>query len=203
MYYEDTIVKGYEYKNHVQKNISIINYCDKPFDVAGFTLFSDSNGGGNFRASIGSFSIGAGQTLNIPVKYNGIYLGSNLHPNFLININGNSSVYALVVSVPRQNQPPVISDITISLNNRQDYTLTLSDFESHFTDVDGDSLDAVIIEGNTSNYRLAGQPIVSGTQIPKSQIVSGNLVKLAPNTDIYVEESVVWKAVDSYGNISL
>lgn len=201
--YSDGIIKGFDYQNVTQRTISIINICSVPFSILGFDLFSDNTNGGNFVASLKDFSIGANQTINIPVYYNGIYLSDNLLPNYLIQMHTNSAVYSLIVSVPVQNNPPVASDIVIDLNNRENKVLGIDVFLNHFSDIDGDSLAAVIIEGNTINYRLNGNPIVSGTQIPRSSIESGFLVFNAPNTDLYNEDATIWKAVDSAGSISL
>ena len=201
--YSDTIIKGFDYNNVTQKNIQIINYCDVPFNIIGFSIFEDTVNGGNFSATVNDFTILAGQTLNIPVIYNGIYLGSNLTPAYSISINGISSIYDLIVSVPVINNPPIITDIIFDLGNRQDYVITLADFLAHFTDLDGDTLDAVIIEGNTTQFRLSGNPILSGTEISQSQINAGLLTRIAPDTDNYISESTLWKAKDSAGTISL
>lgn len=201
--YSDGIVKGFDYQNVTQISISIINICSVPFNILGMNLFTDTVNGGNFVASIKDFSIGANQTLNIPVYYNGIYLGNNLNPNYQITINANSAIYSLIVSVPQVNNPPVADDIIVDLNNRENKILDIDLFLNHFSDIDGDSLTAVIIEGNTSNYKLNGQSLVSGTQIPRSAIESNYLVFNAPNTDNYNEDATIWKAVDSAGSISI
>lgn len=201
--YSDGIIQGFDYQNVTQNTISIINVCNQPFSILGFDLFEDTTNGGNFVASVNDFSIGANQMINIPVYYNGIYLGSNLSPNYLISVNTNSAVYSLVVTVPQVNNPPVASDIIVDLNNREDKVLDINLFLSHFSDIDGDSLAAVIIEGNTSNYTLNGNPITSGTQIPRALIESNQLVFNAPDTDNYNEDATIWKAVDSAGSISI
>lgn len=201
--YSDGIIQGFDYQNVNQTTISIVNICSVPFDVLGMNLFSDTTNGSNFVASIKNFSIGANQVLNVPVYYNGIYLGSNLTPNYQITINSNSAIYSLTVSVPQVNNPPIADDITIDLNNRENKILHIGIFLNHFSDIDGDTLAAVIIEGNTSRYTLNGNPIISGTQIPRVLIESNQLVFNAPDTNNYTEDSTIWKAVDSAGSISI
>ena len=201
--YSDGIIQGFDYQDLTQKTISIINICSVPFDILGMELFSDTTNGSNFIASIKDFSIGANQTLNIPVYYNGIYLGTNVNPNYQISINANYAIYSLIVSVPQINNPPVADDIIIDLNNRENKVLDINMFLNHFSDIDGDTLAAVIIEGNTMHYRLNGQPLVSGTQIPRSAIESNYLVFIAPDTNDYNEDATIWKAVDSAGSISV
>lgn len=200
--YNDGIIKGFDYQNVTQTTISIINICSVPFSILGMDLFSDLSNGGNFVASIKDFSIGANQILNIPVYYNGIYLGANLSPNYQISINANYAIYSLDVSVSQVNNPPIADDIIVDLQNRENRILDINLFLNHFSDVDGDSLAAVIIEGNTSKYTLSGSPIISGTEIPRALIESNQLVFNAPDTDSYNEDSTIWKAVDSAGSIS-
>lgn len=201
--YSDGIIKGFDYQDVTQKTISIINICSVPFSILGFDLFIETSNGSNFVANVKDFSIGANQTLNVPVYYNGIYLGDSLTPNYLIQVNTNGAIYSLAVSVPQVNNPPIADDITIDLNNRQNKILDINLFLNHFSDIDGDSLAAVIIEGNTSNYRLNGSPITSGSQIARSLIEMNQLVFIAPDTDAYNEDSAIWKAVDSAGSISI
>jgi len=201
--YSDGIIQGFDYQDIDQITISVINICSVPFNILGMELFSDTTNGSNFIASIKDFSIGANQTLNIPVYYDGIYLGTNLSPNYQISINANYAIYSLIVSVPQINNPPVAEDIIVDLNNREDKVLDINMFLNHFSDIDGDTLAAVIIEGNTSNYTLNGLPIISGTQIPRSAIESNQLIFTAPDTDNYNEDATIWKAVDSAGSISI
>ena len=201
--YTDVIIQGNDYQNVSQVTISVTNACSVPFTILGMDLFSDNTNGGNFTASVNNFTIGANQTLNVPVYYNGIYLGSNLAPNYQIDLNTNYAVFSLNVTVPEVNNPPVASDITIDLANREVKTLTVQMFLDHFSDIDNDDLAAVIIEGNTQNYTLNGLPLTSGTQIPRSVIESDLLVFTAPDTDNYTEDATMWKAVDTAGSISV
>lgn len=201
--YNDGIIQGHDYQNISQTTISIINNCTVPFNILGMELFSDNTNGSNFVASIKDFSIGPNQTLNIPVYYNGIYLGTNLTPNYQITINGNTAIYSLTVSIPQINHPPLANDIYIDLDNRIDKVLGIDIFLTHFSDIDGDSLAAVIIEGNTSRFTLNGQVLASGDQIPRASIESNYLVFHAPDTDNDNEDSTIWKAVDSAGSISI
>lgn len=201
--YTDTIIKGYDYNDITQKVVSIVNYCNVPFSVADIILFSDVVNGGNFTAKIKAFTIQANQTLNLPVYYDGMYLGNSVSPSYTITLNGVTNMYNLNINVPVVNQPPVVTDITKSLDNRVPYTLLISDFTTHFSDPDGDTLDAVILEGNLSLYRLNGNLITSPATISASDISSGYLTKLPQDTDNYVEDTVTYKAIDSTGNTSL
>lgn len=200
--YSDGIIQGFDYQNVSQNSISVTNVCNVPFNILGMVLFSDTTNGSNFTGSINNFSIGPNQTINVPVIYNGIYLGPNLFPNYQISINSNTAIYSLLVLVPEINHPPIATDIIIDLDNRENKILDINIFLNHFSDIDGDSLAAVIIEGNTSRYALNGSPLVSGTQIPRALIESNYLIFNAPETDDYSEDATIWKAVDSAGSIS-
>lgn len=200
--YSDVITKGFEYNNISQFQIAVINNCSEPFNVDGKNLFTDTVNGGNFVAKINNFSIGAGQTMNIPVIYNGIYLGDNQNPNYQISMSEITGMVKLSVVIPIINNPPVTSDINIILDNRGTHMFTLNDFLSHFTDLDGDTLDSVFIEGNVTGYFYNNQPYISGTEISKSDIQSERLKYIAPDTDIETNSTTIWKAKDSRGAIS-
>ena len=200
--YNDTIVKGFEYTGQSQKTISVTNFCNETFSVNSFTLFSETSNGGNFIATVGSFTILPNQTLNLSVYYNGVYLGNNLTPNYTISLNGNYANYSLVVTVPVVNNPPIVTDINVLLSNRETKVFTLTDFTDHFTDLDGDTLESVIITGDVTGYRLSGSAYVSGTEVTKAQIISGNLTFVAPDTNSTIDRVSIWKARDSAGTIS-
>lgn len=200
--YSDGIIKGFDYHDTTQITVSVTNLCSVPFDILGFELFSELSNGGDFRASVKDFPIGPNQTINIPVYYNGIFLGNNLNPNYQISLNSNYAIYSLVVSVSEVNNPPLAGDIEIELDNRQDRVLNINDFLNHFSDIDNDDLAAVIIEGNVQRYLLNNIPYIEGTQIPRSLIESGLLIFKAPDTSDYSEDATIWKAVDTAGSIS-
>lgn len=200
--YIDTIEKGFDYTGESFVTVTFVNYCTVPFTVPQITLFSDTSNGGNFYAKVDSFTISAGQTINRQVKYTGVFLGSlttNIYP---IQLNGNSATYTLNITIPIVNNPPVASDFNVLLNNRQGKTFTQADFLTHFTDLDGDSLSAVIISGNTSIYTYNNLPLVSGTQIPIQDVIDGKLKIAVQNTDALISQGVLWQAVDSQGGIS-
>ena len=200
--YVDTIIKGFDYIGTSQKSVSITNYCTTSFQVPQIILFEDIINGGNFKATTESFNINPQQTLNIPIKYTGVYLSNVIQPNYDIFLNGVSAIYSLNVTVPSVNNPPVVSDIIIELDSGDEYVFTVDDFVNHFSDVDGDTLDAVILEGDTSGYSLSGVPFVSGQEIPIALVASGQLKKTVVTTSTPLYLSNIWKAKDSNGTIS-
>lgn len=200
--YEDTITKNIEYTGESQMTISFINSCSVPFTVNPFVLFNDNSLGGNFEARIAGFSIGANQTINIPLRYFGINKSATTPKNFNLEFNGSTINFKLNIQTPFVNTPPVIAGIDIVLENRQGKVFTLADFTSKYFDADGHALDAVILEGDVSKFRLNGQPITSGQQIPANLINAGGLVFLAQNTDAEINISVTLKAKDELGAVS-
>lgn len=201
--YEDTITKNLEYFGDSQRTISFTNSCSVPFTIPDFVLFSDTYNGGNFEARISGFTIGANQVLNVPLKYYGINKSDSTPKSYSIAYNGSSIIYKLNITTPKVNTPPTISDISIVLENRQGKVFSLDDFIPHYFDADGDNLDAVILTGDVSVFRLNGNPVVSGEEIPANLIASGKLEYLAQNTNDEFSVSVLLKVKDSEGSISL
>ena len=95
------------------------------------------------------------------------------------------------------NTPPVITSIVKILNNREVYNFTVSDFENHFVDEDNDILDKIVLIGDTSSFKLATAPYVSGTIITRDNI--NKLTFTAKDTDSEQQLVLNWKAYDSRG----
>lgn len=201
--YEDAIYKDMDYVNVTQKNISISNSCNKTFTTNGIDLFSETMNGSNFMASINAFTIAPFQTISVPVFYNGMFkldVSSKVYP---IVINGISSTYKLTLLEEELNTPPDVTDVVFKLNNRAVKIFSITDFENHFTDLDNDSLEAVILIGNVDGFKVNGLPYVENTEISRSDIISGLFTYESPNVDAVTEKVVVWKGKDSAGNISI
>ena len=98
-------------------------------------------------------------------------------------------------SIDVVNTPPVITNINKTINNRNAYSFTIEDFETHFIDADGDTLKSIILVGDTSRYTLNGIPYVAGTIIDRNNIE--NLVYTPLDTDTEYEVLVYWIGIDS------
>lgn len=108
------------------------------------------------------------------------------------------NTYQLRFNQPEKpNTPPVITDIIKELDNRTPYSFTVSDFESHFTDADGDSLDRIVLVGDTTRFTLNGTSYLSGTEINRNNITQ--LVYTPNDTDDIYQLILNWMAFDSYG----
>ena len=69
---------------------------------------------------------------------------------YTLTLNGVSNTFTLTITIPVENNPPIISNFSKLLENRTEYTFLLSDFTSKYNDIDGNALDGVIISGGTS-----------------------------------------------------
>ena len=77
------------------------------------------------------------------------------------------------------------------------YDVIIEDFENNFTDVDGDTLDKIVLIGDTSRFTLDGIPYQSGTIITKANITK---LKYTPlDTDTNYDILLQWKAYDNRG----
>ena len=108
--------------------------------------------GGNFRAYTDSFIILPNQEKSIPLKFIGTYLSDVTSHVYTLTLNGVSNAFTLTITIPVENNPPIISNFSKLLENRAEYTFLLTDFTSKYNDIDGNALDGVIISGGTSNF---------------------------------------------------
>lgn len=105
----------------------------------------------------------------------------------------------IVINIDYSSKPDAF-DFTAEIPNRTVKTFTVLEFESHFSDFDGDSLSDVMIEGDVSGYKFNGNAYVSGTWISINDVP---LLTYEPNdTDSIYEKVNNWKARDSTGYIS-
>ena len=197
--YSATIVQGDDYDGNSGVNLVFNNFCSEAFTVPSIDWFTDTVDGGNFRAYTDSFIILPNQEKSIPLKFIGTYLSDVTSHVYTLTLNGVSNTFTLTITIPVENNPPIISNFSKLLENRAEYTFLLSDFTSKYTDIDGNALDGVIISGDTSNFVLQGLPLVSGTEITPTQISSGYLKYVSPNVNPQSQSTVTWYAKDSLG----
>ena len=200
--YSDTITQDTDYNENSGVSLVFKNYCTQSFTVPSIDWFTDTVNGGNFRAYTDSFIITPNQEVSIPLKYEGTYLSDILSHIYQLELNGVTNMFTLTINVPFVNTPPVIQNISLDLDNREEYTFLLTDFTSKFTDIDGDNLDTVKISGTTTNFKLQGVAYVSGTEITSTQISNGLLKYIAPDINTQSSETFTWNATDVNGAIS-
>ena len=200
--YSATIIQGDDYDGNSGVNLVFNNFCSEAFTVPSIDWFTDTVDGGNFRAYTDSFIILPNQEKSIPLKFIGTYLSDVTSHVYTLTLNGVSNTFTLTITIPVENNPPIISNFSKLLENRAEYTFLLTDFTSKYTDIDGNPLDGVIISGDTSNFVLQGLPLVSGTEITPTQISSGYLKYVSPNVNAQSQSTVTWYAKDSLGLIS-
>ena len=197
--YSATIVQGDDYNGNSGVNLVFNNFCSEAFTVPSIDWFTDTVYGGNFRAYTDSFIILPNQEKSIPLKFIGTYLSDVTSHVYTLTLNGVSNNFTLTITIPVENNPPIISNFSKLLENRAEYTFLLTDFTSKYTDIDGNALDGVIISGDTSNFVLQGLPLVSGTEITPTQISSGYLKYVSPNVNTQSQSTVTWYAKDTLG----
>ena len=198
--YTDTITKNQQYNNVSVKSIRVVNNCNKDFLLSGKTLFTQQdNLGSTFTASINATTISANATVDIPVYYNGVYKGTDVSPVYTFTLNGYNITYNLNINIP--DTLGDISDFTVSLNNRQNYTFKVLDFTSHYSDIDGDTISSVYFYGNVNNLRYNNIGYVENTEIPISDVQAGKVVFNAPNQDALSSININYKIKDNKGNI--
>ena len=198
--YTDTIIKNQQYNNVSVKSIRVVNNCNKDFLLSGKTLFTQQdNLGSTFTATINDTTISANTTVDIPVYYNGVYKGTDISPTYIFTLNGYNVTYNLNINIP--DILGTISNFTVSLTNKQDYTFKVLDFTSHYSDVDGDTISSVYFYGNVNNLRYNNIGYVENTEIPISDIQAGKVIFKAPNQDIMSSININYKVKDNKGKI--
>ena len=197
--YSATIIQGDDYNGNSGVNLVFNNFCSEAFTVPSIDWFTDTVDGGNFRAYTDSFIILPNQEKSIPLKFIGTYLSDVTSHVYTLTLNGVSNTFTLTITIPVENNPPIISNFSKLLENRAEYTFLLTDFTSKYTDIDGNPLDGVIISGDTSNFILQGLPLLSGTEITPTQISSGHLKYVSLNVNTQSQSTVTWYAKDSLG----
>ena len=200
--YSKTITQGVDYNGNSGVSLIIHNYCTQPFNMPSIEWFTDTENGGNFRAYTDAFTILASQEISVPLKFEGTYLSDTLSHIYNLNLNGNTATFTLTIQVPFVNHPPVVSNFSKLLENRAEYTFTLADFSSNFTDADGDSLDLVNIIGDVSNFKLNGVAYVSGGDITVYNLNNGHLKYTSPSVNSASQKVVSYTAKDTHGATS-
>ena len=197
--YAKTITQGIEYNGNAGVSLVITNYCTQPFNVPSIEWFTDTEDGGNFRAYTDAFTILASQEISVPLKFKGTYLSDTLSHIYNLNLNGHTSTFNLTIEVPFVNHPPIVQNFDKILENRAEYTFTLADFSSNFTDADSDSLDLVNIIGDVSNFKLNGVSYVSGGDITVYNLNNGHLKYTSPSVNSASQKTVSYTANDIHG----
>ena len=197
--YAKTITQGIEYNGNAGVSLVITNYCTQPFNVPSIEWFTDTEDGGNFRAYTDAFTILASQEISVPLKFKGTYLSDTLSHIYNLNLNGHTSTFNLTIEVPFVNHPPIVQNFDKLLENRAEYTFTLADFSSYFTDSDSDSLDLVNIIGDVSNFKLNGVSYVSGGNITVYNLNNGHLKYVSPSVNSASQKTVSYTANDIHG----
>lgn len=199
--YEDSIIKYLNYSNTTTQQIRVTNRCRTTIILPMQDLFlQQDNLGSTFKASIDNTPIPAGQTINVPVYYNGKYKGASSSPIYQFIINGATVSYKL--NVINNDIIGTIESFIIEKESGELHTYTLSDFLSHYNDPNiGDTISTVMFFGAVDGLRYNNVAYIEGEEIPVSEIDLGKLTYLAPNTDDEVNITFTYKVRDTNNNI--
>ena len=187
--------------NGIYHTIIVKNTCSTPQLFVNKAIYTDNTFSVIVKAnsSTNPTTINPGEELTLNIIYKGTKPVYSLIPVYFNNEGKNIALYNIVFreNIVVENTPPIIEDIVKVLENRTAYTFTIADFENHFTDVDGDTLDKIVLLGDTSRFTLDGIPYESGTIITKANITK---LKYTPlDTDTNYDVLLQWKAYDSRG----
>lgn len=199
--YLDSINKSFDYVDHSQYSITVNNGCGTAFVLPAQVLFTQvDNLGSTFEASIKDTVIPANTTIQVPVYYNGIYNGVQTDPTYTFVLNGVTINYKLLIIIP--DTLGSIVEFTINLGNRVDRVFTPSDFTTHFTDPNGDTIVKVYLLGDVNTITFNNAPYVANTPVTMQDIQLGKLKHVAPNIDPYNSVTgLYYKVEDNLGNI--
>lgn len=110
----------------------------------------------------------------------------------------NSAPSTLLITVTPVQDPPTVSDSTLSATEDDLFSFTLGNFTGNFSDPDGDPLDAIIISDLPTNgtLTLSGIDVVQNQLITRSQI--GDL-KYLTDLNFNGTDSFEWQALAAGG----
>lgn len=117
------------------------------------------------------------------------------------DVTFNYDTSPILVSI-NYNSKPVAEDITIDIDNRDVYTFLKTDFTTHYTDFDMDTLDSISIYGDVTGFKIDLSDYVAGDWIDIADIEAGLLTYVALDQDPEYETDNTWEAKDSNGNTS-
>lgn len=198
--YQDTVIKYLQYNNFTSKSLQVTNICETTLILPAQPLFNQQdNLGSTFIASIDNTTIVGGQTVDVPVYYNGRYRGADNSPLYLFSFYGQSVKYRL--NIVNNDNIGSIEDFTIIKENQENHTFLVTDFLNHFIDIDGDSISTVMFFNNVSRLRYNGVAYNEGTEIPMADIQLGKLVYIAPIVEIEEIGLLSYKIRDTNNNI--
>ena len=201
--YYDSIIKGKDYQGETQMTVIFKNNCDKVITVPSVQLFDNTENGGNFTASVNTFTIQPLQTANIPLLYNGMYLGDEMLLNYMVDLNNVSCAFIINVTEENHDKPkPIINPIEIISNNRENLLIDGDSFKNAYYDDENNELDSIFFYGNVSNVLFNNSAYIEGTEIPINLINAGSLYFIPSNTDEPNTSTFSWVAKNTQGTLS-
>jgi VCBS repeat-containing protein len=164
---------------------------------------ADAASAGNGVAWSLSFNASATNALVQDVARAVIFNNSSNNPSALdrtvtftvMDAQGAAASVAQKVSVTTVNDPPSLIDFTGSSNEDAAITFTSTDFTSHFTDVNGDSLSAIkvtLLPGH-GTLQLSAKDVTLNQEISAADLAN---LAFVPTAHWYGSDSFGWQASD-------
>ena len=164
---------------------------------------ADAASAGNGVAWSLSFNASATNALAQDVARAVIFNNSRNNPSALdrtvtftvMDAQGAAASVAQKVSVTTVNDPPSLIDFTGSANEDTTITFVVTDFTSHFTDVNGDSLSAIkvtLLPGH-GTLQLSAKDVTLNQEISAADLAN---LAFVPTAHWYGSDSFGWQASD-------
>lgn len=181
--------------------ITVINNGDSEI-LPKTLLFTDNYGCANFKVYLKQTIVPNGES-EVTLIYDGIYKRDVCTEKEIL-LNGSESILKINCSGSGggDNEKPIVQNKMVSLNNRTNLYFNNVGFTLGYYSPIASPLTEISFWGDISTITYNGLPYVANTFIPYADVVSGNVVHNAPNTDNAVNYGVYYSVKDAEGNVS-
>ena len=165
-------------------------------------LFTDNYGCATFKVYLKQTVVPNGES-EVTLIYDGIYK-RDVCTEKEISLNGSESVLKINCSGSGDNpdEKPIVQNKVISLNNRTNLDFNNIGFTLGYYSPIASPLTEISFWGDVSTITYNGSPYVANTFIPYADVVSGDVIHNAPNTDNAVNYGIYYSVKDTEGNVS-
>ena len=165
-------------------------------------LFTDTYGCANFKVYLKQTIVPNGES-EVTLIYDGIYK-RDVCTEKEISLNGSESILKINCSGSGGGDAdkPIVQNKSISLNNRTNLDFNNIGFTLGYYSLIASPLTEISFWGDISTITYNGLPYVANTFIPYADVVSGDVIHNAPNTDNAVNYGIYYSVKDADGNLS-
>ena len=165
-------------------------------------LFTDNYACATFKVYLKQTVVPNGES-EVTLIYDGIYK-RDVCTEKEISLNGSESILKIncAGSGGGDNEKPIVQNKIISLNNRTNLDFNNIGFTLGYYSPIASPLTEISFWGDISTITHNGSPYVANTFIPYADVVSGDVIHNAPNTDNAVNYGIYYSVKDAEGNVS-